>query len=333
MFCLERPVIGITMGDPAGIGPEIVLKAMKNIEMYTVCKPLVIGSLDALESIEKVIETGLKINGINEVDEGLFCHGTVDVLDVDGFDTGKIKFGKIQKEAGLASYKYIERAVLLAKKNEIKAVATGPINKEAIKAAKIDFIGHTEMFGGLTGTEDPLTMFQVHSLRVFFLSRHVSLRKACDLVKKDRIIEYVKRCNAALKMLGVERRKIAIAGLNPHSGEHGLFGDEDIKEIEPSVEALRCMGIDVEGPLAADSVYYQALKGKYDAVLSLYHDQGHIATKMVDFEKTISLTIGLPFLRTSVDHGTAFDIAGEGIAESISMEEAIKLAALYSKNY
>ncbi|HEY9059763.1 MAG TPA: 4-hydroxythreonine-4-phosphate dehydrogenase PdxA [Pseudobacteroides sp.] len=330
---MDRPVIGITMGDPAGIGPEIILKALKNNELYSKCKPLVIGNAAILEKADQIVNTGLKMNVVEVAEEGKYCHGAIDVVDIPGINISEIKLGHISGEAGRASYKAIEKAVELAKSKSIGAIATAPINKEAIKAAKIDFIGHTEMLAGLTGTADPLTMFQVGNLRVFFLSRHVSLKKACDLVTSDRIIDYVTRLENALRMLGVDRRKIAIAGLNPHSGEHGLFGDEEIREIEPTVDLLRARGIDVDGPIAADSVYYLALKGKYDSVLSLYHDQGHIATKMVDFERTISLTIGLPFLRTSVDHGTAFDIAGKGVASSVSMEEAIKLAVIYGHKY
>ncbi|KNY28456.1 4-hydroxythreonine-4-phosphate dehydrogenase PdxA [Pseudobacteroides cellulosolvens] len=330
---MNRPVIGITMGDPAGIGPEIVLKAMKNSELYCICKPLVIGNAEILNRADAIVKSGLNINVVTDAEKGSYCCGTVDVIDIEGVNISGIKFGQVSSDAGWAAYKTIEKSVELAKEGHITAIATAPINKEAIKKANIDFIGHTEMLAGLTATNDPLTMFQVGNLRVFFLSRHVSLKKACDLVTKDRIINYVMRLYNALKVLGVDRKKIAIAGLNPHSGEHGLFGDEEVREIEPAVEYLRDKRIDVEGPIAADSVYYLALKGKYDAVLSLYHDQGHIATKMVDFERTISLTIGLPFLRTSVDHGTAFDIAGKGLASSVSMEEAIRLAVIYGKKY
>ncbi len=330
---LQRQVIGITMGDPAGVGPEIVLKALRNKKIYSICKPLVIGSLETLRKTELFLQTGLKINTVNSPRNGKYDYGTIDLISINDIDTAGIKYGEIQAEAGIAAFRCIKASAEFAMSGEIKAVATAPINKESIKAAKIDFIGHTEMLAGLTDTTDPLTMFQVYNLRVFFLSRHVSLKAACEMVKKERLLDYVKRCDGALKMLGLERRKIAIAGLNPHSGEHGLFGNEEVSEIEPAVGMSREMGIDVTGPVAADSVFHQALNGKYDAVLSLYHDQGHIATKMVDFEKTISLTIGLPFLRTSVDHGTAFDIAGTGIASSVSMEEAVVLAAEYCKSY
>lgn len=330
---MERPVIGIPMGDAAGIGPEIVLKALAEKELYNICKPVVIGDLGCFELTEKFVKSGIKFNAVKDPECGKYEHGVIDIIPVGNIDTDSLTFGKVQAEAGKAAYDYIVKSAELAMAGRITAVATTPINKEAIKAAKVDFIGHTEMYADLTGTSDPLTMFQVYNMRVFFLSRHVSLRNACDMVTKERLVTYIKKCQKALKMLGVDRALIAVAGLNPHCGEHGLFGDEEVREIEPAVQEARNIGINVAGPVPADSVFFQALKGKYDAVLSLYHDQGHIATKTVDFEKTISLTIGMPFLRTSVDHGTAFDIAGKGIASPISMIEAIKLAAHYGPQY
>ena len=330
---MNRPVIGIPIGDPAGIGPEIVLKALKNSKLYDICKPLVVGNTEVLKRIDGIIRSGLELNEVDRPEQGKYCHGTVDVISLDNVDAFGLDFGKVQAPAGKAAFEYIAKVTELANSGNISAIATTPINKEAIRAAGINFIGHTEMLAELTNTKDPLTMFQVNDLRVFFLSRHVSLKKACDMVTCERIVDYTLRCDEALKRLGLGRRKIAIAGLNPHSGEHGLFGDEEVREIGPAVNELQKKGIDVVGPVSADSVFYLALKGKYDAVLSLYHDQGHIATKTLDFERTISLTIGMPFLRTSVDHGTAFDIAGSGMASSISMEEAIRLAAEYGPGY
>ncbi|MCX8129340.1 MAG: 4-hydroxythreonine-4-phosphate dehydrogenase PdxA [Clostridia bacterium] len=330
---MDRPVIGIPLGDPAGIGPEIVVKALINSGVYKNCKPLVIGNIGVMKRICTDIGLDIKFNVIEDPVKGRYCPGLIDLVSLENIEYNGIKYGEVQAEAGRAAYDYIVKTTEFALDGKINAIATTPINKEAIKAANIDFIGHTEMLADLTKTDDPLTMFQVYSLRVFFLSRHVSLRKACDLVKKQRLFDYVVRCDNALKRLGLDRRLIAIAGLNPHSGEHGLFGDEETREVIPAVTALKEKGFDVVGPVPADSVFYQALKGRYDAVLSLYHDQGHIATKTVDFEKTISLTIGMPFLRTSVDHGTAFDIAGKGIASPVSMEEAIRLAALYCGSY
>jgi len=234
---------------------------------------------------------------------------------------------------GKAAFEYIKTVANLALEKKVDAIATTPINKESLKAAEVPYIGHTEILEDLTNSYNPLTMFQVHNLRVFFLTRHVSLRKACDLVTKDSVYEFITRCIEALRVLGIKNPKIAVAGLNPHSGEHGLFGYEEVDEIEPAVKKAKEEGIDVVGPVPADSVFYFGLKGRYDAVLSLYHDQGHIATKMVDFDRTISITNNMPFLRTSVDHGTAFDIAGTGKAGEVSMVEAIKLAALYAPNF
>ena len=326
-----KPIIAIPMGDPAGIGPEIILKALMNSSIYDYCVPIIVGSVGIIKKVDGIINSNLMINNISEPKEALGKYGTLDIVDIGIINIDNIYPGKISKEAGLIAYKSIEKTVEFAMNKEVQAIATTPINKESIKAAGIKDIGHTEMLERLTDSKDPLTMFQVFDLRVFFLSRHVSLEKACKMVTKDRIEDYVRRCVKALEALGIEKPKFAIAGLNPHCGEHGLFGDEEDREILPVVIKLREEGLDIHGPLPADSVFYQALKGKYDGVLSLYHDQGHIATKMVDFERTISLTIGLPFLRTSVDHGTAFDIAWKGIASSVSMEEAIRLAALYSK--
>lgn len=213
------------------------------------------------------------------------------------------------------------------------ALATTPINKESLQAADVPYIGHTEILASLTGVDDPLTMFEVRSMRIFFLTRHLSLRDAIDQITADRVHDYLVRCDRALQRLGLENRKFAVAGLNLHSGEGGLFGREEVDEIEPGIERARRDGIAAVGPVPADSVFYHALQGRYDAVLSLYHDQGHIAAKMTDFERTISITNGLPFLRTSVDHGTAFDIAGTGQASSVSMEECIKLAAQYAPKF
>ena len=202
-----------------------------------------------------------------------------------------------------------------------------------MRAAGVLEIGHTEILGGMTGVADPLTLFQTRELRIFFLSRHVSLRQACEVVTRERVERYGRACAEAMKRLGFASCRLAVAGLNPHAGEHGLFGDEEGQAIVPAVDTLRAEGISAVGPLPADSVFHQAAAGKYDAVLSLYHDQGHIAAKMYDFDRTISLTLGLPFLRTSVDHGTAFDIAGRGVASAISMEEAILAAARYAMGY
>ncbi|MBQ2293743.1 MAG: 4-hydroxythreonine-4-phosphate dehydrogenase PdxA, partial [Spirochaetales bacterium] len=257
----------------------------------------------------------------------------LNIFPIDNPDFADLRIGEVSAMCGKAAYEYIEKSIDLAMKKQVAAVATPPINKESLKAANIPYIGHTEIFGALTNTADPLTMFEVRNLRIFFLTRHVSLRNACDLITKERIEDYVKRCIDVLNKLGVTDGTMAIAGLNPHSGEHGLFGNEEVDEITPAVENLKALGYEVDGPISADSVFHLALQGRYNSVLSLYHDQGHIAAKTFDFERTISVTGGMPILRTSVDHGTAMDIAGTGKASEISMKEAIKVAVKYCKSY
>ncbi len=330
---MKRPLIGITMGDPAGVGPEIVVKALNCDEVYKISRPVVVGEENVIKRAMDVCGINLDINKIDNTCEGKYVKGTIDLIDLKNVDIDKLQIGKVQAIGGKAAFEYIKKATEMALKKDVDAIATAPINKESLRVAKIPYIGHTEILEDLTKTHNPLTMFQVHNLRVFFLTRHVSLRQACELVTERNVYEFIIRCREALEVLGVNKPKIAVAGLNPHSGEHGLFGDEEVKQIEPAILRAQKEGVDVCGPVSADSVFYFGLKGKYDAVLSLYHDQGHIATKMVDFERTISITNNMPFLRTSVDHGTAFDIAGTGKVSEVSMIEAIKLAAEYAPNF
>ncbi|MGE5591927.1 MAG: 4-hydroxythreonine-4-phosphate dehydrogenase PdxA [Bacillota bacterium] len=329
----DRPRIGITLGDPASVGPEIIVKSLNNPEIYDVCRPLVIGDARVVARALGTTGVNLKVRPAASPAEGLFQHGTIDLIDLQNVDIDTLQWGQVQAQAGRAALDYIRRSIDLALAGEIDAVATAPINKEALKAAHVPFIGHTEMYGELTGTDDPLTMFETRGLRIFFLTRHVSLATAITQITKDRTLDYLRRSKQALERLGVMHPRLAVAGLNPHAGEHGLFGDEEVRELEPAIAAARAEGIDVQGPLPADSVFWHAAQGRFDAVLSLYHDQGHVASKMYDFERTVSLTNGLPFLRSSVDHGTAFDIAGQGTASAVSMEEAIKVAARYAGSF
>lgn len=329
----ERAIIAIPMGDPAGIGPEITIKSLTKKEIYDACKPVVIGDAAVLEKAIDIVGADVSINKITHPADGKYELGSVDVIDLNNIDMDKLVYGEVSAQGGQGAFEYIEKSVELAMNNEVGALATTPINKESLQAAEVPYIGHTEMLEAMAGSQDPLTMFEVRGMRIFFLTRHLSLKDAIDQMTKERVHDYLIRCDKALQRLGVENRKFAVAGLNPHSGEGGLFGMEEVDEIGPGIELAVKDGIDAVGPVPADSVFFQALNGKYDAVLSLYHDQGHIAAKMTDFHKTISITNGLPFLRTSVDHGTAFDIAGKNIAESISMEECIKLAAQYAPNF
>ncbi len=330
---MNRPYIGIPMGDPAGIGPEIIVKAVSREEINKVCKPVVTGSVKLIKKYAAMLGLAIEVRAIESSSQGSYETGTINVVDLDNIDPDGLKPGMVQAESGAASYHYIKRCVELAMEGQLEAIATTPINKQALKAGNVDFIGHTEILAALTNTPDPLTMFEVRGMRVFFLTRHVSLAKACELVTEHRLLDDIKRCTEALKSLGVAEGVMAVAGLNPHSGDNGMFGTEELKEIIPAVEKAKRLGYRVEGPIGADSVFHQALMGRYNSVLSLYHDQGHIATKTLDFERTIAITMGLPFLRTSVDHGTAYDIAGRGIAGDVSMTEAILLAAKYAAPY
>jgi 4-hydroxythreonine-4-phosphate dehydrogenase len=290
----HKPRIGITTGDPAGIGPEIVAKTLADPAIRELCEPVVFGMTE----------------------------------DADIRRAG-IEYGAVSAAGGKAAFEAIEGAVRAFREGKIDAIATAPLNKESLRAAGVPYIGHTEILAGLTGSDDPLTMFETLSLRSFFLTRHVSLRAACDLVTEERVYRYLVRCAKAMRdNLGIADPLIAVAGLNPHCGEHGLFGSEE-ECIPPAIERAAREGVRAVGPIGADSVFHLAKIGRFDAVLSLYHDQGHIACKTLDFDRTISLTLGLPFLRTSVDHGTAFDIAGKGIASAVSMIEAVKVAAKY----
>jgi 4-hydroxythreonine-4-phosphate dehydrogenase len=324
--------IAIPMGDPAGVGPEIVVKTAVSKEILDLCDLVVIGDKKVLEKATEICQVDLKIHTIKNVEEGKYEKGILNVIDLENVDMNTLEYGQVQGMCGKAAFEYIKKCVELAMEHKVDAIATTPINKESLKAGNINYIGHTEILADLSNSRDPLTMFEVDNMRVFFLTRHMSLRRACDAITKERVLEYIERCTKALKQLGVSG-KMAVAGLNPHSGEHGLFGDEEVKEITPAIEEAQKLGYDVVGPVGADSVFHQALQGRYAAVLSLYHDQGHIATKTYDFERTIAITLDMPFLRTSVDHGTAFDIAGKGIVSAVSMIEAVKLAAKYAPNF
>lgn len=328
-----KPLIAVPIGDPAGIGPEIVVKSIANKDVFQAARCVIIGDKKIMDDAIKFTKIPLKINIINKPSEGVFEENVLNLIDLDNVNMDEFKYGEVSGMCGKAAYEYIEKSIELANAGEVDAVSTTPINKESLKAGGINFIGHTEIFGALTGTKDPLTMFEVRGLRVFFLTRHVSLREACDLVTKARIKDYVKRCKDVLNTLGVKEGTMAVAGLNPHSGENGLFGYEEVNEVTPAVEELRSEGYDVVGPIGADSVFHMVMEGRFNCVLSLYHDQGHIATKTLDFHRTIAITGGMPILRTSVDHGTAMDIAGKGIASEISMVEAILIGAKYSPNF
>ncbi|MBQ3763949.1 MAG: 4-hydroxythreonine-4-phosphate dehydrogenase PdxA [Synergistaceae bacterium] len=327
---MAKPIIAIPIGDPAGVGPEIVVKALVSDTVKNTADCIVIGDKKIIDKAIALTGVKLKVHLCKDSKSTDFSDGVINLIDLDNIDMSSFSYGKVQAMCGQAAYDYIECSIKLAMSGEADAVATTPINKEALHAANVPFIGHTEIFGALTNTKDPLTMFETNGLRVFFLTRHLSLLQMLGQIRKNKIVECAKECLAALERLGVTGGTMAVAGLNPHCGEHGLFGWEEVNEITPAVEQLKAEGYNVAGPIGADSVFHQAAQGRYSSVLSLYHDQGHIATKTLDFERTISITNGMPILRTSVDHGTAFDIAGKNIVSEVSMIEAIRLAAKYA---
>jgi len=317
---MPSSVVAVTIGDPAGIGPEIVVRALAQDAVQRSVQALVVGDRWVLERAMEVTGTTLEFSPA----------GPVRLLDLANVDH-RLQWGKIQATAGAAAGQFIERAVQETLAGRADALATAPINKEALWRAGYRYLGHTEMLGALTGSPDPLTMFAVRNMRIFFLTRHMSLREAVAEVKRDRLAAILPQIVGELRTLGFDRPRIAVAALNPHAGEGGALGKEDLEEIAPAVQDARGQGWQVDGPVPADAVFAQALDGRYDAVLALYHDQGHIAAKTLDFHGAVSVTLALPFIRTSVDHGTAFDIAGKGLARAESMAAAILMAGDLAK--
>ena len=324
-----KPLIAITIGDPAGVVPEIVVKSLNKSMIYDKVRPLVIGSRKVLERVAAAVDNKMAFRSVSDPKDGLYTYGTIDVLDMDNVALEDAAFGQISVPAAQAAYGYIKKSIELAMNKEVDGVATAPIQKEAIHRAGIPYIGHTEMFKGLTHSDHALTMFHVNKMRIFFLTRHLSLVKACEYVTYDHVLEYIRDCAKAMKQLGLGDGRMALAALNPHGGEKGLCGDEEEIALKPAALQAQKEGINVFGPIPADSVFRLFELDKCEAVLSLYHDQGHIAAKVHDLLKTVSVTVGLPFIRTSVDHGTAFDIAGKGIVSSKSMEESILVTGMY----
>ncbi|MDH7603053.1 MAG: 4-hydroxythreonine-4-phosphate dehydrogenase PdxA [Armatimonadota bacterium] len=311
--CFQKPRIAITMGDPAGVGPEIVISAISDTDVLAACVPVVIGSRVILERCARAVGVA-------------HPPADIEVVSVDTQGIDRIEPGRVSPEAGMAAEAYVRKACLMALEREIDAIATAPINKESLRLAGVPYIGHTEMLAAYLGSSDPLTMFVTGSMRIFFLTRHMSLRDAVDYVKNDRVYTFIKRVNSAMVELGFDRPRIGLAALNPHASDGGQFGDEEEKHLKPAAAMAREEGIDCSDPIGADSVFHMALEGRFDCVISLYHDQGHIAAKTRDFYRTVTATLGLPVLRTSVDHGTALDIAWKGIANPVSMKTAILTA-------
>lgn len=355
----RKPIIGITMGDPFGNGPEITVRALENSKIYDLCRPVVIGDAssmnDALEVARKLRKTELKLHCVKSVEEAAFTYGTIDLLDLGlvpkemlpnrengaapaPFGVGACRVG------GEAAFQYVKKVIELAMAGTIDATVTNALSKEAINLAGHHYSGHTEIYAEFTGT-DRYTMMLAHdNLRVVHVSTHVSLREACDRVKKERVLECIRIADAGCRALGIERPKIGVAGLNPHCGENGMFGDEEIREIQPAIDQAMAEGILIpEGkPTPPDTVFSKAIGGWYDIVVAMYHDQGHIPLKVKGFVYNrelgrwdavagINVTLGLPIIRASVDHGTGFGHAGSGAANELSLINALEYAIALAK--
>jgi len=322
----EKPIIIITMGDAAGIGPEIVVKALASKHIYRICRPVVVGDVTIMREAGKLVD---KLPGLHFIEsiEDMQCQaGIIDLLDLHNLSRKDVITGQVCAPCGRAAMEYVEKAAGIVRDLKTSALVTTPINKEATRQAGYGETGHLEYLARLTDTTEYATMLMAGQLRVVHLTTHYSLRETCQYVTKERIIARLKLTHESFLGWGLAKPRIAVAALNPHAGEGGLFGTEEIDEIVPALREAKSAGIDTAGPLPADSVFNRAINGEFDVVLAMYHDQGHIPVKVHGFEKSVSVALGLPFIRTSVDHGTAFDIAGRGIADSRSLEAAIKVA-------
>lgn len=325
------------MGDPSGIGPEICARSLNHKEVYDLCRPVIIGDAAVMQKAISVLGIDMKVNAVKDVSDARFDFGTADVYDMQLVNIDTHQWGTVIAEYGNAAFQYVRKAIDLAMKNEVNGTCTAPLNKEAIHLAGHNYDGHTEIYATFTGTKKYAMLLADGPMRVIHVSTHVSLREACDRCKKDRIIEVYELIDDACRQFGIERPHIAIAGLNPHCSEGGLFGWEEEREIIPAVNELKARGFDVEGPVPPDSVFAKAKSGKYDGVVAQYHDQGHIPLKVVGFnwdengkmlpQKGVNITLGLPIIRVSVDHGTAFDVAGKGIAAEDALISSIEYAA------
>ena len=343
----EKPIVGITMGDPAGNGPEITVEALAHADIYDRCRPIVVGDAKMIEQAAGFVgRSDITVHRCEKVSDAVFTPGTIDVLLIA--DVKAFPIGQVSVEGGNAAFQCVKKVIELAMAGEVDATCTNALNKEAMNKAleyyhgeKSDgythFDGHTEIYATYTNTKKYTMMLAHHDLRVVHVSTHVSLREACDRVKKARVLEVIEIADRACRDMGIENPKVAVAGLNPHCGENGLFGTEEIEEIKPAIEAAKAEGIQAVGPNPPDSVFSEALGGWYDIVVCMYHDQGHIPLKTVGFvydrEKQawkavegVNVTLGLPIIRTSVDHGTGFALAGKGTSNELSLVNAIDYA-------
>ena len=324
----QRPILGITMGDPAGIGPEIIVKALEDKTIWEVCSPFVLGDLGVMENTLKLLGSDLGLNVIKEISKETKKEKVINLLALSTLNLNQFSFGKPNKDTGKAMVGYITKAIHLALKKKINGVVTCPINKAAIALAGYVYPGHTELFAEKTKTREYAMMLAGASLKVVLVTIHLPLRKVPQLLSPKKVFSCICLAHNYLKnFFGVNKPRLAVAALNPHAGEKGLFGEEEEKIIAPMIKKARGEGINVLGPFPPDTLFFYAVKGNFDAVICMYHDQGLIPLKLLHFEDAVNVTLGLPIIRTSVDHGTGYDIAGTGKASPKSLINAIKLAA------
>ncbi|HEY0822369.1 MAG TPA: 4-hydroxythreonine-4-phosphate dehydrogenase PdxA [Ramlibacter sp.] len=320
------PVVGITMGDAAGVGPEVVVKTLSRKSLYDECRPLVIGDARRLELANRLVKGDVKVRSIADASEARYEPGTIDCIDLK-LIPADLPFGQISPVAGDAAFRYVERAAALAQAGEIDAICTAPLNKEALHAGGHKFPGHTEMLAHLTGVDEVSMMLVAPRLRVIHVTTHIGILDAIRKIEPGLVQRTIERGHATLVKAGIAHPRIGVCGINPHAGENGLFGyGEEEEKIVPAVKLLQERGMDVTGPLPADTLFFRAGRGDFDLVVAMYHDQGHGPVKVLGLEAGVNVTVGLDVIRTSVDHGTAFDIAGKGIADDGSMVEAMRQA-------
>jgi 4-hydroxythreonine-4-phosphate dehydrogenase len=314
------------MGDAAGIGPELILKAFGVPPLYDLCRPLIVGSLDTMEYYRRLLKSNLPLRKVTSVDEAEFKRGVLDVLDLNMIDVPNLQVGVVAPEPGRAAVIYTQEAGRLAMAGAINAIVSAPLNKESMRAAGYAFEGQTQILAELTQSKRCGMILIVGHLRVMMLTTHISLRQACDAVTKDKVLSMIELADESLRAFGITQPRIAVAGLNPHCGEGGLFGREEIEGSIPAIQEAVARGIDAVGPVPADVIFVKAREGEYDLVLAMYHDQANMAAKILGFGEVVTLLAGLPIIRTSVGHGTAFDIAGKGTADEKNFVMAIEAA-------
>ena len=326
-----KPLLAITMGDAAGSGPEIIAKTLAEPEISAACRCVVIGDADTMRESLKITGVPGRVRAIEKLTEALFKDGVIEVIDLHNIQLNKLTRGRVDPMAGKAAFEYIKLAAELALAGECDAIVTSAINKESLNKAGYHYDGHTQLLAELCGVPDVAMMLVSGQLRITHVTTHVSLHEAIEMVRPERILTVIRLTDEAVRQMSVNKPRIAVAGLNPHAGESGLFGDEEAKYIKPAIEAACRQGMNVAGPFPPDSVFFRASEGQFDAVIAMYHDQGHIAIKILGITQGVNVTLGLPIIRTSVDHGTVFGKAGKGTADPTSLMEAIKLATAMSR--